>query len=86
LSENDLTVGNHSITFDVDLHGISSIMTAEFMVFEQFGNKVITLHKPLIIQAELFGLDKGISTLKKIAKLQSIDFTVPVHLTLTFEK
>jgi polyisoprenoid-binding protein YceI len=86
LKPEDLTVGVHEISFEVDLHGVSGIINAEFMVFEQFGNKVITLHKPLIIKAETFALETGITTLRKIAKLQSIDFTVPVNLTLSFER
>lgn len=84
LNPEDLTVGVHNISFDVDLHGLSAIMNAEFMVFEQFGNKLVTLHKPLIIKAETFGLENGITTLKNIAKLQSIDFTVPLNLILSF--
>ena len=85
LKPDDLTIGVHNISFDVDLHGLSSIMSAEFMVFEQYGNKIITLHKPLIINASTFGLENGITTLKNIAKLQNISFTVPLNLTLSFE-
>ena len=85
LKPEDLTIGVHNISFDVDFHGISVIMDAEFMVFEQFGNKVITLHKPLIINAETFGLENGITTLKNIAKLNSIDFTVPINIILSFQ-
>lgn len=85
LKPEDLDIGIHNISFDLDLHGISVILQAEFTVFEQFGNKVVTLHKPLIIKAETFALEKGITTLKNIAKLQSIDFTVPVNLTLSFQ-
>ena len=85
LKPEDLNIGVHNISFDVDFHGVSAMLQAEFMVFEQFGNKVITLHKPLIIKAETFGLENGINTLKNIAKLQSIDFTVPVNLILNFE-
>lgn len=80
-----LNNGAHSVSFDVDLHGLSTIVQAEFMVFEQGGNKVITLHKPLVIKASDFALEKGITTLKNIAKLNSIDFTVPLHLILIFE-
>lgn len=86
LKPEDLETGVHSITFDADLHGLSSILTAEFMVVEQNGNKVITLHKPLIINANTFALEKGISTLQNMAMLQSIANTVPVHLILTFKK
>jgi polyisoprenoid-binding protein YceI len=85
LQATDLTPGTHKISFDVDLHGVSSILQAEFMVFEQHGNKVITLHTPLIIDAGAFGLESGITTLKNLAKLQSIDFTVPVNLVLSFQ-
>jgi polyisoprenoid-binding protein YceI len=86
LKPEQLENGVHTITFDADLHGLSSIMTAEFMVTEQNGNKVITLHKPLIINANTFALEKGITKLKNLAFLQSIANTVPVHLILTFQK
>ena len=85
LKPEDLTQGVHNITFDVDMHGVSGILNAEFMVFEQYGKKIITLHKPLIVSADMFGLEQGITTLKNIAKLQSIDFTVPMHIILTFD-
>ncbi len=85
LKAEDLNTGIHSISFDVDMHGVSSILQAEFMVFDQRGTKTITLHKPLIINAKDFGLENGITTLKKLAKLQSIAFTVPLNIILTFE-
>jgi len=85
LKPEDLKPGIHKVTFDVDLHGVSGILTAEFMVFEENGSKIITLHKPLIVNASAFGLEQGITTLKNIAKLQSIDFTVPMHIVLTFK-
>lgn len=86
LKPGQLENGVHTINFDVDLHGLSSILTAEFMVFEHNGNKVITLHKPMIINANTFALEKGITSLKKIAKLQSIANTVPIHFILTFQQ
>lgn len=86
LKPGDLDTGVHNITFDADLHGVSSILTAEFMVTEQLGNKVITLHKPLIINASSFALEQGITTLRKLAKLNAIANTVPLHLILTFQK
>lgn len=85
LKAEGLTQGIHTVTFDVDLHGVSGIVEAEFMVFEYYSNKVVILHKPLIIQAKMFGLENGITKLKEMAKLQSINFTVPVDITLTFE-
>jgi len=86
LQPNDLKDGVHTITFDVDLHGVSSIVTAEFMVVNQNKNKIISLHKPLIIQANMFNLESGITALKNIASLQSIASTVPMNIVLTFEK
>ncbi len=86
LAVDSLSNGVHNVSFDVDLHGVSSIVQAEFMVLEKHGNKVITLHKPLLIKASDFALKKGITTLKNIAKLQSIDFTVPIHIVLVFEQ
>ena len=85
LKPKDLNIGVHTITFDVDLHGVSAILEAEFMVFEQFENKIVTLHKPLIINAKTFGLENGITTLKNLASLDTIDLSVPVNLILSFQ-
>lgn len=85
LKPEDLKFGVHDISFDVDLHGTSVIMNAEFMVFEQDGNKIVTLHKPLIINAETFGLKDGITTLKNLAFLDSINLSVPLNLILSFQ-
>ena len=85
LKPSDLEIGVHSISFDVDLHGVSGIVEGQFMVFEQQGNKIITLYKPLIIHANMFGLENGITTLKNLANLQTIDLTVPLNIVLTFE-
>ena len=85
LNIEDLTAGIHKIQFDVDMHGVSEIVQAEFMVFDKLDSKIITLHKPLIINAKDYGLENGIQALKNIAKLQSIDFTVPVNIVLTFK-
>lgn len=86
LNPEDLTSGVHTITFDVDLHGVSGLLEAEFLVTEQNGNKIVTLHKPLIVDANKFGLENGIITLKNIAKLNSINFTVPINIVLTFKQ
>lgn len=86
LKAEDLNQGVHTITFDIDLHGVSAIIEAEFLVTEYYSNKIIMLHKPLIIKADMFGLEQGISTLKDIAHLQSINFTVPVDITLEFQQ
>ncbi|VAW35389.1 hypothetical protein MNBD_GAMMA01-916 [hydrothermal vent metagenome] len=85
LAPKDLTIGTHTISFDVDLHGVSAILQADVIVFEQFNKKVVTLHKPLIIDAKTFALQDGIITLKNIAKLQSINFSVPINFILHFE-
>ncbi|MCF6288451.1 MAG: YceI family protein [Proteobacteria bacterium] len=85
LKPSDLTNGIHKISFDVDLHGVSGIIVAEFMVLQQDKQKIVTLHKPLIINAATFGLEQGITTLKNIVKLDSINFTVPVNFVLTFD-
>lgn len=85
LKPEHLEVGVHSISFDVDFHGLSTIVNADFMVFDQLGKKLITLHKPLIINAKTFGLTDGITTLKNLAFLDSINSTVPVNLVLSFQ-
>jgi polyisoprenoid-binding protein YceI len=84
LKPSDLKDGVHTISFDVDLHGVSSIVTADFLVVNQNENKIISLHKPLIIQANMFNLESGITALKNIASLQSIATTVPMNIVLTF--
>lgn len=78
--------GVHDIKFDVDLHGVSNILHAEFLVLNKGDSMTVTLHKPFVVSADYFGMKQGVTTLQKIANLMSIDFTVPIHIILTFEK
>jgi polyisoprenoid-binding protein YceI len=86
LSAEDLMDGVHEIEFDLDLHGVSNILHAEFMVQNKDDTKIVTLHKPLVVSADYFGMKQGVTTLRTMANLNSINFTVPMHLILTFEK
>ena len=86
LSPENLNDGVHQIEFDVDLHGASTILNAEFMVQTNGNSKTVTLHKPFVVNADYFGMKQGVDTLKIMANLNSISYTVPMHIILTFEK
>jgi len=49
------------------------------------GGLIVTLARPLLINAALFGLASGVEELREIAKLPSINPNVIVDFTLQFD-
>jgi len=75
------------VEFTLELHGIKQSLAAKLQVtgLENGGLLVSTIW-PVEVKSMLFGLDKGIKVLKKIAKLNSILLSVPVNAQLLFIK
>ncbi|RLA21360.1 MAG: YceI family protein [Gammaproteobacteria bacterium] len=71
----------------LNLHGISKELSASLVItgLEGEGLQVHTL-TPVLLKAADFGLAAGIEKLRAVAKLSSIDTTVPVTFTLVFQK
>ncbi|HIE40153.1 MAG TPA: YceI family protein [Thiomicrorhabdus sp.] len=74
-----------SVNFMLNLHGINQELSTTVKVIKSAsGNILVTPVAPIIISANLFGLEKGIERLRKIARLKSISPSVPVTFNLTF--
>ena len=66
---------------------LASIMLKAIVVsgLKDNGLQVHTL-SPILVKAVDFGLIEGIEKLRTVAKLSSIDTTIPVTFTLVFQK
>lgn len=70
----------------VELHGSSKNMTANLLVTRlNDGSLQVQTLTPIIVNALDFGFAQGIEALREIAKLSSIDTTVPVTFNLNFK-
>lgn len=87
---NNLIAGERSTiktAVTVNLHGLSKeINTTLAVTGLKNGNLEIHTIAPIIIKVEDFGLTAGIEKLRAVAKLPSIDMTVPVTFNLLFKK
>ena len=85
---NHLKIGQtyiESVNFMLNLHGINQELNTTVKVIKSArGNILVTPVAPIIINANLFGLEKGIQRLRKTARLKSISPSVPVTFNLTF--
>jgi len=75
-------------TYDavVDLHGIEATVSVEVMVTAlKNGGLLVSLARPLIINAGTFGLADSVEQLREIAGLPSINNNVVVDFTLQFD-
>ena len=67
------------------LHGATQPMTMLMQVAKVADNTVMVASaKPLIVDANKFGLDSGVEKLREMAGLDSISHAVPVTFVLTF--
>ena len=83
ISEGQLTP--IAVEADLSLHGISQSITINALALKAGDQLLVTSTQPIIVNAEDFGLDGGIETLRTIAKLPSIALAVPVSFTLVFK-
>jgi len=69
------------------LHGVTQSIDSVLLVQRLSENKlVVGTLKPIIINADDYGLMPGIDMLKNIASLTSISMAIPVDVQLVFEK
>lgn len=69
------------------LHGRQAPLSAELeLVGTDDGGIMVQSAKPVLVQAESFGLLPGIDKLKELAGLPSIATAIPVTFTLVFHK
>lgn len=85
---NSMTAGTtdtQTIVADVNLHGVTSVVTTDVIITKLSDSKLLVESvSPLLIQASMFDLVTGIDALKDIANLSVISYTVPVNFTLFF--
>jgi len=70
---------------EIDLHGQKQKVIVDVLV-AKLSNKsfVVSSMKPLLLNAQRFGLAAGVKKLQELAKLPSISNAVPVSFVLTF--
>jgi polyisoprenoid-binding protein YceI len=72
---------------NLSLHGATQPMTLSMRAARvSEGEVLVASVKPLIVNAEKFGLGSGIEKLREIAGLDSISHAVPVTFVITFVK
>ena len=72
---------------NLSLHGATQPMTLSMRAARVSEDEVLVASvKPLIVNAEKFGLGSGIEKLREIAGLDSISHAVPVTFVITFVK
>ncbi len=76
--------GRHTLPFTLFLHGVSQRLQAEVLVQRSEAAIQVLSYQPVRVSATDYGLADGIIELLKLARLQSIDYTVEVEFVLHF--
>jgi polyisoprenoid-binding protein YceI len=78
--------GKLTLTGEIDLHGQKQTVVSDVLVAKLSESSfVVSSMKPIILNAEQFGLTEGVKKLQALAKLPSISNAVPVSFVLTFK-
>jgi len=78
--------GKLTLTGEIDLHGQKQKVESDILVAKLSEKSfVVSSMKPIILNAQQFGLTEGVKKLQALAKLPSISNAVPVSFVLTFE-
>jgi polyisoprenoid-binding protein YceI len=75
--------------FTLDLHGVKKVINADVIITLQADKTLsVVSSKPILLQAQDFGLDGGIAKLMELAGLKAIASSVPVtfNLSLNIDK
>ena len=77
--------GVMKLTGEINLHGKIHKVMVDVLVAKLSDNEIIVSSmKPVLLNAQKFGLDAGVNKLKELAKLPSISNAVPVSFVLSF--
>ena len=80
------TTGLLKLSGEIDLHGKKQKVMIEVLVAKLSNqNFVVSSMKPVLLNAQRFGLTEGVKKLQELAKLPSISNAVPVSFVLTFK-
>lgn len=72
---------------EITLHGVTQKMPVKLQVVELEKNqRLVFSSAPIIVNLKNFNLLKGVNALREIAKLKSINASVPVTFSLLFTK
>lgn len=83
-----LTVGDsaiENIDFTLSLHGYSNTFTAAVRISKTKSGLLVSNMQPIIINANQYGMVKGVEALRNLAGLPSIATAVPVNFNLMFK-
>lgn len=72
------------LEFTLDLHGMSNSYTADVRVTRLEHGVVASTLKPVIVNADSFGLADGVEALREVAGLSRISKAVPVSFSVVF--
>ena len=80
------SVVTQSISAELDLHGVSAAVNADVIITKLSDSQIMVQNaSPILIDANDYDLVRGINTLRGLANLDDIGYTVPVNFTLLFE-
>ncbi len=78
---------NLPVSATLNLHGVSKPIKATLKVVAlNNGGLYAVTESPIILKVDDFNLIKGLKKLQELAKLKSIDSSVPITLSLVFDK
>jgi len=79
--------GVMKLTGEIDLHGNIQKVIVDVLVAKLSDSQfIVSSMKPVLLNAQKFGLDTGVQKLKELAKLPSISNAVPVSFVLSFNQ
>jgi hypothetical protein len=84
-----LSPGRHTdlnVEFTLDLHGRTQSLSAELLVTRVGDGVLVSTRKPIIVNAEPFGLAAGVEALREVAGLSRISHAVPVSFVVEFHQ
>ncbi len=75
-----------SFSYSLNLHGIESELSTDLTVTKLSDDRLsIQPSKPIILNADSFGLGEGVEALREIAGLASINHNVVIDFSLTYD-
>lgn len=87
---NNLKAGEskrETLTLDINIHGKQKLLPAYLQLVKRAnGSIMVNTIQPLILNGKDFDLTTGLETLREMANLDSISFSVPVTAQLVFEE
>ena len=74
-----------TLDFNLHMHGVKKDLSGVFFIIREKQQMRVFNSVPILISTDPFGMNEGLSKLKDLAKLPSINSVVPVNINLVFE-